>query len=211
MILDKISKTGIIPVIKLNQVEKSKKLAHALMSGGVNIAEVTFRAEGAETVIERMIEEEPQMIVGAGTVVSLSQAKRAASAGASFIVSPGLNEEIIRWTMDNGLLVFPGCVTPTEIIKAINLGIDVVKFFPAEQFGGLKTIKALSEPFSNIKFIPTGGISFNNLAEYIGNPKIVACGGSFIVSEKLLNESQFEEITTLCNKAKKVIDESRKE
>ncbi len=211
MYIEKIKRTGIMPVIKLAETENSEKLATALMKGGVDIAEVTFRAKGAEEVIRKMVSNQPDMIVGAGTVITLDQAQKAVEAGAKFLVSPGLDEEVVKWSIDNGILVLPGCATPTEIMKAIKLGINVVKFFPAGQFGGIKTIKALGGPFASVEFVPTGGITIDNLAEYVKNPKVIACGGSFVVSDKLLKEENFEEITKLCIKARKIIDESRKE
>ncbi len=211
MYLKSISNTGIIPVIKLTKIENSHLLAKALMDGGIDVAEVTFRAAGAAEVISRMTEAQPDMIIGAGTVTTVAQAEEAYKAGAKFIVSPGFEEEIVKWCVERELLVLPGCVTPTEIMAAQKLGVKTVKFFPAEQFGGLKTIKALGGPFGALKFVPTGGISLKNLDVYAAEPKIAACGGSFMATDKLLNEENFEEITALCKEARKIIIESRKE
>lgn len=209
MCISEISKTGIVPVIKLTKIENSEKLAGALLKGGVNVVEITFRAVGAEKVIRRIIKAFPDMIVGAGTVVNVEQARSAAEAGARFIVSPGIDEEIVKWTQDNGLISLPGCVTPTEIMNAAKLGIDVVKFFPAVQYGGLDTIKALAGPFGSLRFIPTGGISLSNLAEFAREEKVAACGGSFMVSSKLLDEEKWNEITENCLKSRKIIETAR--
>lgn len=210
MCISEISKTGIVPVIKLTKIENSEKLAEALLKGGVNVAEITFRAAGAEEVIRRIAKAFPDMIVGAGTVVNLEQARSAAEAGAKFVVSPGIDEEIVKWTQDNGLVPLPGCVTPTEIMIAARFGIDVVKFFPATQYGGLDTIKALAGPFENLRFIPTGGISLENLAEFAGEERVAACGGSFMVSSKLLDEEKWNEITEICLEARNIIEIARK-
>ncbi|MEA5096176.1 putative KHG/KDPG aldolase [bioreactor metagenome] len=210
MCISEISKTGIVPVIKLTKIENSERLAEALLNGGVNVAEITFRAAGAENVIRRITKNFPDMIVGAGTVVNLEQARSAAEAGAKFVVSPGIDEEIVKWTQDNGLVPLPGCVTPTEIMIAVRFGINVVKFFPAAQYGGVDTIKALSGPFESLRFIPTGGISIGNLAEYAGEEKVAACGGSFMVSSKLLEEEKWNEITEICIEARNIIELARK-
>lgn len=207
--LEAIHRCGIIPVIKLGEVEKAEALADALYTGGIDLAEVTFRAAGAEKVIERMITARPEMTVGAGTVISLEEAKRAVSAGASFIVSPGFDEEIVDFALDHQVLPLPGVVTPSEVIRAIKKGLDTVKLFPAEQYGGTKTIKALRGPFPGMRFIPTGGISLGNLKEYIETTGVVACGGSFMVKAELISENKWETIRDLSRQAREIIDAVR--
>lgn len=206
---DRISEIGIVPVIKLKNLEDAEALAEALAEGGVYTAEVTFRAEGADQVIRRMRAACPELIVGAGTVVTLEQAERAAEAGAQFLVSPGLDAEIVAWAQERALPVFPGCVTPTEIQQALRLGLRIVKFFPAQQYGGLAAIQALAGPFGSLRFMPTGGISLSNLGEYAGNKHIAACGGSFMVTEELLSQRNWDEITRICRQAVELIAAAR--
>lgn len=207
--LDKISEIGIVPVIKLENVEDAEALAKALIDGGVPAAEVTFRAEGADQVIRKMLAAYPDMIVGAGTVVNMEQAKRAVEAGSKFIVSPGIDPEIVAYALDNKVIPFPGCVTPAEIQQALKFGLKVVKFFPAEQYGGLATIKALSGPFGGLKFMPTGGISLKNLAEYAANKSIAACGGSYMVTAELLENQKWDEVTELCRQSVEIVKKAR--
>lgn len=207
--IDKISEIGIVPVIKLTNIEDSVALAKALRDGGVNAAEITFRAAGAERVIGAMLEAYPDMLVGAGTVITLEQAKRAISAGAKFIVSPGIDPEIVAFAQEKGVLALPGCVTPAEIQQALKLGLSVVKFFPAEQYGGLSTIKALSGPFGNLKFMPTGGITLKNLGDYSKNKSIAACGGSYMVTADLLEHRKWDEVTELCRQSVEIIKAAR--
>lgn len=207
--IDKISEIGIVPVIKLTNIEDSVALAKALRDGGVNAAEITFRAAGAERVIGAMLEAYPDMLVGAGTVITLEQAKRAISAGAKFIVSPGIDPEIVAFAHEKGVLALPGCVTPAEIQQALKLGLSVVKFFPAEQYGGLSTIKALSGPFGNLKFMPTGGITLKNLGDYSKNKSIAACGGSYMVTADLLEHRKWDEVTELCRQSVEIIKAAR--
>jgi len=202
--------TGIVPVIKIKDVNKAENLAKALLDGGINFAEVTFRAANAEVAIEKIAKAYPEMYVGAGTVITMEEAKKAVEAGAKFIVSPGLDLEIVEFAKANNIEVYPGCVTPTEIQAALKAGLDVVKFFPAAQFGGIKTIKALSGPFAKLQFMPTGGISLDNLEEYISTKNIIACGGSFMVKESFIEEENWDEITRQCKEARAIVDKVRK-
>ncbi len=200
-ILKKISDIGIVPVIKINDAKKAVPLAKALIDGGLPVAEITFRTDAAEEAIKLVSEAYPEMIVGAGTVLTIEQAERAKNAGAKFIVSPGFNPKVVKWCVENNILATPGCTSPSEIEQALELGLKVVKFFPAEQSGGLEKIKALSAPYGNLKFMPTGGINLKNLTEYMANKKIVACGGSFMVKEEYINDDQWDKITQLTKDA----------
>ena len=171
-ILKVISNIGIIPVIKINDASKAVPLAKALIDGGLAAAEVTFRTDAAEEAIRAIAKAYPDMIVGAGTVLTIEQAQRALDAGAKFIVSPGFNPKVVKWCLDNGVTPLPGCTTPSEIEQALELGLKVVKFFPAEQSGGLAKIKAMSAPYGNVKFMPTGGVSLDNVNDYLANKKV---------------------------------------
>ncbi len=200
-VLEKISLMGIVPVVKINDAKDAAPLAKALCDGGLPCAEVTFRTPAAKDAISIMAKEYPDMLIGAGTVLTTSQADEAISAGASFIVSPGLNPEVVKHCVDMGIPVTPGCANPTDIETAISLGLDVVKFFPAEAAGGLPMIKAMSAPYTGMKFMPTGGINASNLNSYLSFPKIIACGGSWMVSDKLIADGKFDEITRLTSEA----------
>lgn len=208
-VLKEIEKIGVIPVIKLKNVEDAVPLAKALLAGDVPAAEVTFRAEGADKVIRTMLSAYPDMLVGAGTVVNMKQAKKAVEAGAKFIVSPGFDSEIVKYCLDKGITPLPGCATPSDIQQALRFGLNVVKFFPSEQYGGLKTIKALAGPFVDLKFMPTGGISLSNLSEYASNKSVAACGGSFMVAAKYLEEKNWDEITKVCKEAVETVKRAR--
>ena len=200
-ILKQVYNIGIIPVIKINNASKAVPLAKALIDGGLAAAEVTFRTDAAEESIRAISKAYPDMLVGAGTVLTIEQAERALSAGAKFIVSPGFNPKVVKWCLDKGVTPLPGCTTPSEIEQALELGLKVVKFFPAEQSGGLAKIKAMSAPYTNVKFMPTGGVSLDNVNEYLANGKILACGGSFMVKESYIDNDNWEEITNLTKKA----------
>ena len=205
-----ISGIGVVPVIKLNHPERdAAPLAKALCAGGVPVAEVTFRAAGAATAIRLMAEACPDMLVGAGTVLTTAQVDEALEAGAKFIVTPGLDPDIVRYCQGKGLPIFPGCTTPTDYHTAYKLGLEVLKFFPAEQSGGLAKIKAMSAPFPMFKVMPTGGISLKNLAEYIKAPVICACGGSYMVTADLIDNNKWDEITELCKESVKIVKEAR--
>lgn len=209
-IAERISKIGVVPVIKLERPEEDAlPLAKALSEGGLPVAEITFRAEGADKAIKLMRDNYPDMIVGAGTVLYKEQVDRALAAGAQFIVSPGYNPKIVAYCIEKNVPIFPGCVTPTEIEAAHDLGLTTFKFFPAQQYGGLATIKALSGPYHQFKFMPTGGISLDNLKEYLSFKNICAVGGSFMVTDKLINGKEWDEITTICRKAADIVAEVR--
>ncbi len=209
-IIRRISEIGVVPVIKLNHPERDAiPLARALRAGGVPVAEVTFRAAGAEIAIRAMREEFPDMIVGAGTVLTTDQVKAAVDAGAQFIVSPGFNPKTVECCQSLDVPILPGCTTPTEIEAALGYGLEVVKFFPAEQSGGLAKIKAMSAPFSMVKFMPTGGISLKNLGEYLANKAIAGCGGSYMVTVELIDNGRWDEITELCRKSVEIVKEAR--
>jgi len=206
----KIEELGIVPVIKLNHPERdAAPLAKALCAGGVPVAEVTFRAAGAATAIRLMAEACPDMLVGAGTVLTTAQVDEALAAGAKFIVTPGLDPEIVKYCQSKNLPIFPGCTTPTDYHTAYKLGLEVLKFFPAEQSGGLAKIKAMSAPFPMFKVMPTGGISLKNLGEYIKAPVICACGGSYMVTADLIDNNKWDEITELCKKSVEIVKEAR--
>lgn len=200
-ILNEVYNIGIIPVIKINDATKAVPLAKALIDGGLAAAEVTFRTDAAEESIRAISNAYPDMLVGAGTVLTIDQAQRALNAGAKFIVSPGFNPKVVKWCLDNGVTPLPGCTTPSEIEQALEMGLDVVKFFPAEQSGGLDKIKAMSAPYVNVKFMPTGGINLDNVNDYLASNKIVACGGSFMVKESYIDNDEWDEITALTKKA----------
>ena len=207
----KISEIGVVPVIKLSNPERdAAPLAKALCAGGVPIAEVTFRAAGADTAIRLMKETCPEMIVGAGTVVTTEQIDKALAAGAQFIVTPGFDPELVAYSQEKGLPIYPGCTTPTDYHQALKFGLEVLKFFPAEQSGGLAKIKAMAGPFPMFKVMPTGGISLKNLADYAANPIIAACGGSYMCPDKLIEAGAWDEITDLCKKSVEIVKEARK-
>ena len=201
--LVKLSQIGIVPVVALNDIKDARPLAKALCDGGLPCAEVTFRTDCAEEAIRVMTTEFPQMFIGAGTVLTTEQVDRAVGAGARFIVSPGLNPEVVRYCVDKNIPVTPGCANPSDIEQALALGLDVVKIFPAEAIGGLKLIKSMAAPYVNMKFMPTGGINAKNLHDYLAYDRIVACGGSWMVSGDLVKAGKFDEIKALTKEAVK--------
>lgn len=198
---DQLEFTGIIPVIKLEDTSKAAELAKALRDGGINAAEVTFRAAGADKVISDMTKAYPDMLVGAGTVLTAEQCDAAIEAGAKFCVAPGLNAKVVKHCLDRGVPFAPGVANGSQIEEAMELGLDFVKFFPAEAAGGLAYIKSVAAPYSNMKFMPTGGINENNLNTYLGFKKIICCGGSWIVPDKLIKACDWAGITALCRAA----------
>ena len=200
-IVEELGNNGIVPVIKLDNVDDAENLAKALHDGGVNCAEVTFRAKGADKVIKRMIKAYPDMLVGAGTVLTCEQADAAIKAGAKFLVAPGLNPKVVKHCLDKGVPFAPGLSSASEIEQAQELGLDFVKFFPAEQAGGLAYIKAVSAPYSAMRFMPTGGVTAENLNTYLAYNKVVCCGGSWIVPANLVNAGDWAGITKLCREA----------
>lgn len=199
--MQQVAEKKVVPVVVLNRVEDAKPLGEALCAGGLPVAEVTFRTEAAEESIRVMKNAFPEMMVGAGTIVNVEQAKRALDAGATFLVSPGFSAKVTEFAIDNNVPIFPGCCTPTEIMMAMDYGLKVVKFFPAKQFGGLDTIKALAAPFPSMKFMPTGGVSAANILDFLAFNKIIACGGSWMVKDSLVKEGNFAEITRLTKEA----------
>ncbi|MCL2512405.1 MAG: bifunctional 4-hydroxy-2-oxoglutarate aldolase/2-dehydro-3-deoxy-phosphogluconate aldolase [Oscillospiraceae bacterium] len=200
-ILEKIKKTGIIPVVTIDDAACALPLAKALIDGGIPCAEVTFRTAEGEKALKIIKEAYPDIILGAGTVLTPEQAKKAKDAGASFAVSPGFNPKVVDWCLANDLPIIPGCITPTEMERAIERGFEAVKFFPAEQAGGVNFIKAVSEPYPMLNFVATGGIGPHNLEDYLSFPKVIACGGSWLVKPELLNAGRYDEITRLCKEA----------
>ena len=207
---EKISKIGVVPVIKLNHPERDAVgLAQALCAGGVPVAEVTFRAAGADKAIKLMKEACPDMIVGAGTVTNTAQIDAVIEAGGDFIVSPGFDPELVGYAQEKNIPIYPGCTTASEYHQALKFGLELIKFFPAEQSGGLAKIKALSAPFPMFKVMPTGGISLKNLKEYISCPVIAACGGSYMVTADLIDNNKWDEITELCRKSREIVEEAR--
>ncbi|WP_424244552.1 2-dehydro-3-deoxyphosphogluconate aldolase/(4S)-4-hydroxy-2-oxoglutarate aldolase [Elusimicrobium posterum] len=200
-IIKEISYIGIVPVIALNDVKDAEPLAKALIDGGLPCAEVTFRTAAAEESIRIISQKFPQMLVGAGTVLTTEQVDRAIAAGAKFIVSPGLNSKIVKYCLEKNITIIPGCANPSDVEVAIELGLDVVKFFPAEAAGGLNMIKSMAAPYTNMKFMPTGGISAKNLNSYLDFNKIVACGGSWMVNNDLIKAGDFAGITKLTKEA----------
>ena len=200
-LVNELENVGIVPVIKLDNVEDAEKLAKALRDGGINCAEVTFRAKGADEVIRRMTKAYPDMLVGAGTVLTCEQADAAIKSGAKFCVAPGLNPKVVKHCLDKGVPFAPGLSSASEIEQALELGLDFAKFFPAEQAGGLSYIKAVCGPYTTMRFMPTGGITADNLNGYLAYKKIVCCGGSRIVPPALLNAGDWAGVTKLCREA----------
>lgn len=204
-ILVKIGKIGIVPVVALDDAKDALPLGKALMAGGIPCAEVTFRTAAAEESIRTLSREIPDMLVGAGTVLTTEQVDRAVGAGAKFIVSPGLNPKVVGYCVEKGIPIVPGCANPSDIEAALEFGLDVVKFFPAEAAGGIAMIKAMSAPYGAIKFMPTGGINSGNICNYLNFGKVLACGGSWMVDKKLVAAGNFDEITRLSREAVETI------
>lgn len=202
---ERFSRCGIIPVVVLDRPEDALPLANALLEGGIDIAEVTFRTQAAQAAIRLISQEVPDMLVGAGTVISNQQFDQAVKAGGQFIVSPGLDLDLVHKAKAANIPIFPGALTPSEIMQAIKAGLDVVKFFPAGNFGGLSTIKSLSAPFNQLQFMPTGGVNKDNLKDFLALDQIIAVGGSWICSQSLIKEKKWTEITRLCKEAKQIL------
>lgn len=201
---------GVISVLEIDSAERAKPLAEALLAGGLPVAEVTLRTDTALESIRTIAREVPDVLVGAGTVLNRNQAEAARDVGAQFLVSPGLVEEVVRWAQGNQIPIVAGAVTPTEMIHAINLGLNILKFFPAEAVGGLKAIKAMSDPFPQLRFIPTGGVKPENLAQYLHMEKIHAVGGSWMAKRQMIAEGKFDAITRLAKEASEIVKEIRK-
>ena len=202
-LLDRIHDIGIVPVIAIDDADKAVDLARALVKGGLPVAEVTFRTEAAEEAIRAIVREVPTMIVGAGTVLTKEQADRAIDAGVNFIVSPGFNPVITKYVLDRGVCMLPGTATAGEMEQAMMMGLDVVKFFPAEQNGGVAKLKALAGPYKTLKWMPTGGVNTDNLTDYLSFPQVLACGGTWMVKKDLIEAGKWDEITDICKKAVK--------
>ena len=200
--INRLSAAAVVPVVVLDDAKDAVATAKALLAGGVDVMEITFRTAAAADSIKAVAENCRDMLVGAGTVITLEQCKQAVECGAKFIVSPGFDEEVVRWCVENGIAVTPGCVTPSEIMAAMKLGLTVVKFFPAGVYGGLSAMKALSGPFGGIKFIPTGGVNGQNIGEFIAAPFIHAVGGSWVCPKADIAAGNFEKITELCKQAR---------
>lgn len=200
-IMEQIRHHRLVPVIKLDEASDAAPLAEALCEGGLPVAEITFRTEAAKDAIRLMTRQNPQMLVGAGSLTNAGQAEQAVDAGASFLVSAGFSRQVTEFALDNNIPVFPGICTPTELMLLVEYGLPVAKFFPAEQYGGLKTIKALSAPFPNMSFMPTGGIGPENITDYLAFSKIIACGGSWMVKDSMIRCHEFDKIRALTKEA----------
>jgi len=206
---EQLAACGVVPVVVLEDAKDARPLAQALVEGGLPCAEVTFRTDAAEESIRIMAEAYPEMLVGAGTVLSIEQVDRAVKAGAKFIVSPGFDPEVVDYCLANNIPVYPGVITPSEVSQAVKRGLKVVKFFPAEQFGGVATIKALAAPFTSVSFMPTGGVNAKNIKDYLGFKRIIACGGSWMVKGDLVKAGEFDKIKELVAEAVALVKEIR--
>lgn len=202
-VMERLAGSIVVPVVVLDDAKDAVPTAKALLAGGVDTMEITFRTACAADAIKAVAENCPDMLVGAGTVLNVEQAKLAVSMGAKFIVSPGFDAEVVDWCLENGIAVTPGCVTPTEIMAAVNRGLKVIKFFPANVYGGLNGMKNLSAPFVGVKFLPTGGVNTANIHEYISAPFVFAVGGSWVCAKADIAAGNFEKITQLCLDARK--------
>ena len=201
-VLQRLANSGVVPVVVLDNDKDAVATANAMLAGGVDVMEITFRTAAAPQSIKNVAENCPDMLVGAGTIINLDQCKLAVEMGAKFIVSPGFDAEVVAWCVQNNIAVCPGCVTPTEIMAALKLGLRVVKFFPANVYGGLNAMKNLAGPFGQLKFIPTGGVNTSNIKEYIDAPFIHAVGGSWVCPKADIASGNFDKITTLCREAR---------
>lgn len=207
--LERLRNAGVVPVVVLERAEDAVPAARAMLAGGVDVMEITFRTAAATEAIRNVAAECPEMLVGAGTVLTVEQCEKAVALGAKFIVSPGFDAEIVDWCVERGVAVAPGCVTPTEIMAALKRGLSVVKFFPAGIYGGLKAMKALAAPFGQVKFIPTGGVSADNLAEYAAAPFVHAVGGSWLCPKADVAAGNFARIAELCAQSRRIVDDAR--
>lgn len=207
-IKERINATYLVPVVVLDDAARAVDTAKALLAGGVGVMEITLRTPAGLASIEAVSRDCPDMLVGVGSVLTLVQCEQAVERGAKFVVSPGYDPQIVAWCQKHGIDVLPGCVTPTEITAAMNAGLDVVKFFPANVYGGVKAIKALSGPFQNVRFVPTGGVGLANLAEFV-TPEVFAIGGGWLCEKKLINSGDYAGITAVCLSSVKTIKEAR--
>jgi 2-dehydro-3-deoxyphosphogluconate aldolase / (4S)-4-hydroxy-2-oxoglutarate aldolase len=209
-IIERVHQLAIIPVISIPKLEHALPLAESLVEGGLPCAEITFRTAAAGESISQIRQRFPDIFLGAGTVLTTAQAGTAINAGAQFIVSPGTNPVVIEYCQSKGVTIFPGVCTPTEVETALSKGIDVLKFFPAEPMGGVKFLQAISAPYRQVRFIPTGGIDPKNLGQYLALPQVLACGGSWMVKPELINAGEFDQIRKLVEEAVKLVKEMRK-
>jgi len=207
--LETLGDLGLVPIVKIDRAEDAVPLGQALVDGDLPCAEITFRTAAAEESIRRIAAALPQAVVGAGTVLSVDQAEKAVAAGVRFIVSPGFDPKVVDWCLTRGVLAIPGVATPTEINMALDKGLNVLKFFPAEAFGGIHTLKAVAAAYGNVKFIPTGGIGPENLADYLSLPAVHACGGSWLVTSQLISSGRFAEISRLAREARATVRQVR--
>ncbi|MGI9061347.1 MAG: bifunctional 4-hydroxy-2-oxoglutarate aldolase/2-dehydro-3-deoxy-phosphogluconate aldolase [Ktedonobacteraceae bacterium] len=210
-LFEAIGRIGVLPVIALERAEDAVPLARALLAGGIDCAEITFRTPAAAEAIRRMSDEVSEMLVGAGTVLTVQQAEQAILAGAQYIVSPGFDAAVVGWCQAQGVAVLPGVATPTEINMALVRDVKLLKFFPAEEFGGTRMLKALHGPYPDVRFIPTGGINATNLAQYLALPNVVACGGSWMATGGMLARGQFNEIARVAGEARTIVRQTRGE
>lgn len=204
-VIQTLSRIGIVPVIAIDDASKAVPLAKALAAGGLNAAEITFRTPAGEEALRQIAREMPEMLVGAGTVLTREQVDRAADAGARFLVSPGFHSEVTEYALSKGLLMLPGTATPGEMEQAMALGLDIVKFFPAEQNGGVAKLKALAGPYPNLRWMPTGGINVKNMMDYLSFDRVPFCGGTWMVKKELIQQERWEEITAICRDAVKTM------
>jgi 2-dehydro-3-deoxyphosphogluconate aldolase/(4S)-4-hydroxy-2-oxoglutarate aldolase len=209
MVLERLGELALIPVVKIEDAQDSIELGNALINAGLPCAEITFRTDAAEAAIQSLTSTFPDMLVGAGTVLTIDQAKKAVGAGAQFIVAPGFSPRIVDWCLEHKVAVTPGVATPTEIEMALDKGLNIVKFFPAEAIGGIATLKAIAAPYSGVKFIPTGGINPTNLADYLVLPMVHACGGSWMVQANLITNREFDKITSITQDAVSIVQQQR--
>ncbi len=208
-ILERIAQAGVVPVVVIDDPADASALVGALAEGGLPLAEITFRTAAAEDAIRAAVADHPDVLVGAGSVLSLEQVDAAVAAGASFVVSPGLEENVVRRTLDHGVLALPGCATASDLMRARLLGLDVVKFFPAEPSGGLPMIKAVAAPFPGLRFVPTGGVNTTNLEEYLADPRILAVGGSWMVKPAMIKARDWTGITAAARAAVAAVRRAR--
>ena len=202
-VLTRLANAGVVPVVVIDDAKDAVPTANAMVAGGIDVMEITFRTAAAPDAIKAVADNCPDMLVGAGTVLNLEQCKKAVAMGAKFIVSPGFDAQVVAWCIENNIPVTPGCVTPTEITAAVNMGLKVLKFFPANVYGGLKALKSLAGPFVGLKFLPTGGVSNDNIKEFIDTPFIHAVGGSWVCPKADIVAGNWDKITQLCIDARK--------
>ena len=208
-IIEKISAMGVIPVVAIENASDAGGLGDALIEGRLPCAEITFRTAAAASAIRTLCNSHPEILVGAGTVLTKSDAETAVDAGASFVVTPGFDGDLVDWCLDQSIPVIPGVMTPTDINAAINRKLNILKFFPAEAAGGVKTLKAISGPYGSIKFVPTGGITLGNLEAYLSLPNVVACGGSWLVQKDQISSGEFDTIESLVREAVQLVERIR--